>query len=50
MAIAPAADAFIDLVDPYCSIASTTEQIATASSDIPAPSWPKKSTHFSGSE
>ena len=49
MAIAPAAEAFIERVDPYCMIANTEVQIATASSDIPAPSWPKKSTHFSGS-
>ena len=48
MAIAPAADAFIDLVDPYCLIARTVSQISTASSDIPAPSCPKKRTHFLG--
>ena len=49
MAMAAAADAFIDLVDPYCSIAKTLEQAATASSDIPAPSWPNSNTHSRGS-
>ena len=38
MAIAPAADAFMERVEPYCLIANTVSQISTASSDIPAPS------------
>ncbi len=49
MAIAAAAAAFIDRVEPYCSIDSTASQAVWAASVRPGPSWPKRNTHFSGS-
>ena len=47
--MAPAAEAFMDRVEPYCSMAYMTEQAAIASSDMPAPSCPKRRAHSSGS-
>ena len=48
MAIAPAAEAFMDLVDPFCEIPKIWEQAAIPSGDNPGPSWPKYKTQDSG--
>ena len=41
IAIAPAADAFIDLVEPLWVIPRIWEQAAIPSGESPGPSWPK---------
>jgi hypothetical protein len=48
MTTAPAAEAFIDRVDPYCVISMCDEAAARASSVSPGPSWPKRNTQRSG--
>ena len=42
MAIAAAAEALIDRVDPNCAIENVPSQCDLASSDSPGPSWPKR--------
>jgi len=48
IAMAPAAEAFIDLVEPLWVIPSICEQAAIPSGESPGPSWPKYKTHDSG--
>jgi hypothetical protein len=48
IAIAPAAEAFMDLVDPLCEIPNIWVQAAIPSGDKPGPSWPKYKTQDSG--
>ena len=45
MAIAAAAPALIDRVEPNCAIDNVVSQAARMSSVSPGPSWPKTSTH-----
>jgi tRNA(Arg) A34 adenosine deaminase TadA len=48
MAIAAAAPALIDRVEPNCSMCSTAVQAARIGSLSPGPSCPKTSTHSRG--
>ena len=49
IAMAAAAPALMDLVDPYCAIESVSRQQRRNGSDSPVPSWPPKTkTHAGG--
>ncbi len=49
MAMAAAAATFMERVEPYCSMRTALWQAARRPADMPADSWPKTSTHRSGS-